>query len=163
MNNKELGKKIARLKEKVLYPPNRNRNCVYCEKEFYAHNLNQISCNKKCYHSYYNERKRGRKDLEKLTMQLKAEEEAMEELKRSLNTRENILRKNIEILDHLTIDPLTGTCFDAQSLNELGIDFTEFDFREKVSKSDDSFELIMGSYRLALLNDNEIGIKNNSI
>ena len=129
MNNKELGKKIARLKEKVLYPPNRNRNCVYCEKEFYAHNLNQISCNKKCYHNYYNERKRGRKDLEKLTMQLKAEEEAMEELKRSLNTRENILRKNIEILDHLTIDPLTGTYFDVQSLNELGIDFTEFVFR----------------------------------
>jgi hypothetical protein len=163
MNNKELGKKIARLKEKVLYPPNRNRVCFYCEKEFYAYNLNQQSCSKKCYHTYYNERVRGRKELESITLQLKAEEEALEELKRSLNTRENILRKNIEIIDHLTIDPLTGTCFDIQSLHKLGIDFTEFDFREKVSKSDDSFELVMGSYRLALLINNEICIKNNSI
>ena len=163
MNNKELGKKIARLKEKVLYPPNRNRNCVYCEKEFYAHNLNQISCNKKCYDTYYNERKRGRKDLEKLTMQLKAEEEAMEELKRSLNTRENILRKNIEILDHLTIDPFTGTTYNESSLVKMGIDFTEFDHKEKVTNTLNSFVLIMGSYRITFKNRIEIHIKNNAI
>ena len=163
MNNKELGKKIARLKEKVLYPPNRNRVCFYCEKEFYAYNLNQQSCSKKCYHTYYNERVRGRKELESITLQLKAEEEALEELKRSLNTTENILRKNIEIIDHLTIDPLRGTCYDVQSLHKLGIDFTVFDHKEKFLDSKKSFELIMGSYRLALLINNEICIKNNSI
>jgi hypothetical protein len=163
MNNKELAKKIDRLKEKVLYPPSRDRVCIYCEKEFYAHNLNQKSCSKKCYHTYYNERVRGRKDLERLTMQLKAEEAALEELKKSLNTAENILRKNIEIIGHLTIDPLKGTCYDEQSLTKLGLDFTVFDHKEKVTNTPNSFELIMGSYRIAFTTHNEIRIKNNSI
>jgi hypothetical protein len=161
MNNKELGKKIVRLKEKVLYPPNRNRVCFYCEKEFYAYNLNQNSCSKKCYHTYYNERVRGRKDLEKLTMQLKAEEEALEELKRSLNTRENILRKNSEIIDHLTIDPFKGTSYNESSLVKLGIDFAVFDYREKVTNTPDSFELIMGKYQLVLIDPQNILIKIN--
>ena len=161
MNNKELVKKIDRLKEKVLYPPNRNRVCIYCEKEFYANNLNQKCCCEKCYHTYYNERIRGRKELEKLTMQLKAEEEAMEELKRSFNTTENILRKNIEILDHLTIDPFNGTAYNESSLVEIGIDFTVFDYREKVTNTLDSFQLIMGKYHLVLTDPQKILIKIN--
>jgi hypothetical protein len=160
MNNKELAQKIDRLKEKVLYPPNRNRTCIYCEKEFYAYNLKQKSCNKKCYHTYYNERIRGRKELENIILKLKAEEEAMEEQKRSLNTHENILRKNIEIIDHLTIDPLKGTHYNEQSLTKLGIDFTVFDHKEKVLDTQKSFELIMGTYRLTFTNHNEIRIKN---
>ena len=161
MNNKELGKKIKRITEKVLYPPNRNRVCIYCEKEFYANNLNQKSCSEKCYQSYYNERVRGRKELEKLTMQLKAEEEAMEELKRSFNTTENILRKNIEILDHLTIDPFKGKTYNESSLLKLGIDFAIFDYREKVTNTLDSFELIMGKYHLVLIDSQNILIKIN--
>jgi len=162
MNNKELVKKIDRLKEKVQYPPNRNRVCIYCEKEFYANNLNQNSCSKQCYHTYYNERVRGRKELEKLTIQLYAEEQEREELKRSLNTSANILRKNIEILDHLTIDPFHGTTYNESSLVKLGIDFEVFNYREKVTNTLDSFELIMGKYRLVLIDLQNILIKINS-
>ena len=163
MNNKELVKKIDRLKEKVLYPPNRNRVCIYCEKEFYANNLNQKCCSEKCYHTYYNERVRSRKTLEKLALELKAEEEAREELKRSLNTSANILRKNIEILDHLTIDPFNGTTYNESSLVKLGIDFCVFDYREKVSNTLDSFELIMGKYNLVLIDPQNILIKINAL
>jgi hypothetical protein len=162
MNNKELAKKIDRLKEKVLFPPNRNRECIYCEKEFYAHNLNQKSCSKKCYHTHYNERIRGRRELEKLILDLKTEENVMEELKRSLLTHENILRKNIEIIDRLTIDPVFGTLYEESSLHELGIDFSVSDFREKISNTLDTYELVMGSYRLTLSTPQKILISKNS-
>ena len=87
----------------------------------------------------------------------------MEELKRSLRTPENKLRRNIEIIEHLTIDPLVGTQYQVDQLIKAGIDFTTFDYKEKVQNTKDSFELIMGSYRIAFTNHNEIRIKNNSI
>lgn len=162
MNNEELRKKVDRLIEKIEFPPNRDRECLYCGKSFYAHNLSQLSCSENCYQSYYNERKRPLKELEKLLAKLKAEQDAMDEIKRSQNTHENIHRRNIEIIDQLTIDPLVGTQYDEDTLTKLGIDFAVYDFREKVPNTLNSFELVIGTYRLTLIDPKKLLIKNNS-
>lgn len=161
MNNKDLNKKVDTLIEKVKFPPERNRECIYCSKPFYAHNLNQLSCSEKCYQTHYNERIRPVKELERTLAALKSEQYAMEELKRSLRTPENNLRRNIEIIEHLTIDPLVGTQYQVDQLIKAGIDFTTFDYKEKVQNTKDSFELIMGQHRLTLIDENSIQISFN--
>jgi hypothetical protein len=161
MTNEELNIKVAHLAEKIKYPPERNRTCVVCNKPFYANNLRKFCCSVKCYQTNYNERERPLKQIEKLYSEIKAEQDAMDEFKHSLQTTENILRRNIEIIDHLTIDPLVGTEFEEDILSKLGMNFEVYDYREMIPNRRNAFQLIMGSYRISLMNDQTIKIQNN--
>ena len=107
MENLEKGGKINTAK--LFYNPmtlaNRDRICPYCGEDFHAHDLKKLFCCDQCADRFYNEVKRPQKKAEELSALKKAEQQKMEAYKNSLPVPDNILKKNIEILNKLTIDP----------------------------------------------------------
>ena len=162
MNEEEINKKIKSLMDKITNPLDRDRICLHCDEPFFANKSDKFYCSDKCYQSHYNERVRPRKDLEKIFKDFDLQQEEKEKLINSFKTHENLLRRNIEIIGYLTIDPLVGTDYKEVQLREIGINFEVYDYREKVANTKDSFELIIGNYRLTLINDQTIKISKNT-
>jgi hypothetical protein len=161
MNKEEFDKKKKRLMDKITNPVERHRICLYCNEPFFANKTDKYFCSDNCYSMNYNENVRPVKELKKLYKDIDMQRQERESLINSLKTHENILRRNIEIIDYLNIDMLDGTNYPKVLLTNLGIDFRIFDDKKIVPDTLDAYELIMGHYRLTLLDDNVIHIKNN--
>lgn len=161
MNKEEFDKKKKRLMDKITNPVERNRICLYCKEPFFAYRTDKYFCNDNCSMTNYNENVRPVKELEKLYNDIDMQQQEKERLINSFKTRDNILRRNIEIIDYLNIDMLDGTNYPKVLLTKLGIEFKIFDDKKIFPDTLDAYELIMGQYRLTLLDDNIIHIKNN--
>ena len=152
---------LRKLIESAIKPPVRDKKCPHCGKAFYAHHLNRKFCTDYCADTHYNEIRRPAKLILKELAQRDKEEMERQAYKDSLPLPENILRKNIAILDKLTIDPLAGTTYQISDLQALGLDFSVFSSKERiVAKSEECYALLFGTYKLTQLDERRIKIRN---
>lgn len=152
--------KIDKLIEKYLSPESRDRICPQCKEPFYADHLSKKFCSDKCADNFYNEKTRPLKQAVKLIEHSEAEVQQMEEYKNSLFIPENILRKNIEVFDRLSIDPIAGSNYRTSDLGDLGVNFNVFSYREKIPGLNEAcYAIICGCYKITNLNNEIIKIE----
>ena len=152
---------LRKLVESTIKLPVRDKKCPRCSKAFYANHLNRKFCSGYCANTHYNEIRRPAKLIIKELAQRDKEEMERQAYKDSLPLPENILQKNIAILDKLTIDPLAGTAYQISDLQALGIDFSVFSSKERiVAKSEECYALFFGTYKLTQLDERQIKIRN---
>lgn len=152
---------LRKLIESAIKPPVRDKKCPHCGKAFYAHHLNRKFCTDYCADTHYNEIRRPAKLILKELAQSDKEEMERQAYKDSLPVPENILRKNIAILDKLNIDPFAGSAYQISTLQALGMDFSVFSYKERVvGKAEECYALFFGKYKVTQLDERRIKIRN---
>ncbi len=152
---------LRKLVESTIKPPVRDKKCPRCGKAFYAYHLNRIFCSDYCADTYYNEIRRPAMLIVKELSLRDKEEKERQAYKDSLPVPENILRKNIAILDKLNIDPFAGSAYQISTLQALGLDFSVFSYKERiVGKAEECFALFFGTYKVTQLDEKRIKIRN---
>jgi ribosomal protein S27AE len=152
---------LRKLIELAIKPPVRDKKCPRCGKAFYAYHLNRKFCTDYCADAYYNEIRRPAKQILTELAQRDKEEKERQAYKDSLPLPENILRRNIAILDKLIIEPFAGTAYQISDLQALGLDFSVFSYKERlVGKAEECYALFFGTYKVTQLDEKRIKIRN---
>ena len=96
----------------------------------------------------------------KLLKKQELDERKMAAYKKSLELPENILKRDIEILSKLTIDPIVGTIYLIKEIADLGFNFKVYSFKEKIpGKVENAYFLFYGNYRITKLDYTSIKIE----
>ena len=145
------------LDRNIDYVYDRIRQCPNCGVLHYVRNRARNFCNKRCYDEYYNSYLRNQQKIED-TIEVKyvvAPMESPVQPNQATSANKEIVEmpfqrvKNIQILDSLTIEAITGSSVNIEDLWNLGYDFTVFDeklYYQKTSAALESYGITIGNF-----------------
>ena len=139
----------------------RYRVCPNDGEPFMANHRNSKFCNDKCADEFHNLKKKDKEEKKIMIDVQHALKAAVPQGKvmsssnnsvvvRSAQTNESI-KRNIEILDKIKVDPITGSLFHLEKLFEIGVDFNAISGKSKLYNIDGSFNchfVQIGYYRI---------------
>jgi hypothetical protein len=162
MNAKNLLKPKIKSVYKLDPTSHRFRICPNDGEEFMADNLNRKFCDDKCADEFHNGLKRdeGNKLLEEAKAIIENASAPLQPNKPDIPI--DAPKKNVTILDTLTIDSVKGSEFNLDWLYSLGVDLTAYNGRGVLHNIDSSYNshfIQIGNYRLFRVEFSQVLIK----